>query len=289
MTRPVFIASDLHVGISDARDNFFHLSGGRREDEFHSFLDYVESKDGYLVVNGDLLECWQNNLGAVLAHRRPLLDRLADMGARYLIGNHDSEVLYLREHPLFLAIGKSLTLRIAHQDVLILHGHEQDPYCCGDRPGIGRISAIYTGLKEDRNGSPLQGKYGSATVEARTLGRLGWVTRAIRKLKGEPSPTQIIRRNMVNLLDDGRYDAVIFGHTHEPGQFWDARMLQSPRTISHPSQPKNHCTPLPIYNCGSWTEQVCSFVRIEPDGHIGVFDWVNGQPVPNVTSLLVEG
>lgn len=274
MNRPIFVVSDLHLGDGGPRDNFCHMSGGNREHEFRQFLDHVQSENGDVIINGDLHELWQANISKVLTYRVDLLDSLAGMNARYLLGNHDIDLLHFRwekgvqlTHPLFRCMGTSLVMEVAGRKILILHGHEQDPYCSGENPGIGRASAIYTGLKEDRNGGPLRGKYGSSTVESRTLGRLGWVARVVRKLKGEPSPAQVIRRNMVNLLHNDRYDAVLYGHSHTPGQ------LQSKNGL------------LPIYNSGCWCEELNSFVRINPDGAIGVWDWVEGRAVKNQTLL----
>ena len=36
---------------------------------------------------------------------------------------------------------------------------------------------------------------------------------------------------------------------------------------------------------GTWARKVNSFLRIGPAGEVSVFDWVNGQAVPNDTVL----
>lgn len=283
MTRPIFVVSDLHMGDGGPRDNFAHMAGGRRESEFISFLDYVYTVNGRLVINGDLFELWQANISKVLTYRVDLLDYLADdcFNTVYLLGNHDIDLLHFRwekgvrlTHPIFRQMATSLILHVAHQNILICHGHEQDPYCCGENPGLGRASAIYTGLKEDRVGSPLRGKYG--TVEGQALRRLTWPGRVRRWFMGEPSPTQVIRKNMLCLQQSKDYDAVIFGHTHEPGQ-----LVRYSRVL-------NNWILAPIYNSGSWTEETCSFVRIDPEGTIGVYDWVGGKAVKNNTKLHIE-
>lgn len=276
--RPHFCVSDLHMGDGGPRDNFAHMSGGWREQEFLSFLDYVEDQGGELTIIGDLFELWQGNISKVLTCRLSLMDRLADMGAIYLLGNHDIDLRHFNwsnrlrlSHPLFADLKLSHEIVIGGKFIRLIHGHEQDPYCCDEKPGIGRISAIYTGIKEDRNGGPLRGKYGTSTVEARTLGRISRFSGIMRRLTGKPSATQVMRRNIVEAYKRSGCDALVFGHTHEPGQFWNHGRYT-----------------LPIYNCGSWAEKTCSFAKITPDGYIEVMDWIDGKPRPNFTNINVD-
>jgi len=69
-------------------------------------LDYVEQEGGELFILGDLFEFWQANVGRVIVRRMDFLDRLARMGAVYVVGNHDAvlEVLIgkgVLAHPFF--------------------------------------------------------------------------------------------------------------------------------------------------------------------------------------------
>lgn len=273
MTQPIFVVSDLHAGDGGPCDNFAHAANGQRESEFAYFLDHVQKENGKLIVAGDLLDFWQANFSKVLNHRAPLLDRLCRMGADYVIGNHDIDLLYFGHnieppHPLFRKIYLRHVVFARDKKILIVHGHEDDPYCCNDYPDLGRASAIYTGTKERRNGSPFTGKYG---VEARTLGRVAAISRLIRRMTFRPSIAQTVRRNVCSTKECYRADAVIFGHTHEPGTF---------ATTGH--------KPLNVYNSGSWAESTPSFVRITPDGIIECFDWVDGKPVRNPQILVVK-
>jgi UDP-2,3-diacylglucosamine pyrophosphatase LpxH len=80
-----------------------------------------------------------------------------------------------------------------------------------------------------------------------------------------------MRREIRKTFEQSKCDALVYGHTHEPGQFVNRGM------------------PLPIYNCGTWAETVNSFVHILPSGSIGMFDWVNGKtPRRNDTLLVVK-
>lgn len=280
--RPIFCVSDLHMGDGGPRDNFAHMSGGRREQEFISFLDYVESQDGKLYIVGDLFELWQGNVSQVLTCRVGLLDRLAMMGAMYLLGNHDIDLRYFDSrngvslaHPLLRNLKLEWTIEVNGKRVLMIHGHEQDKYCRSDVPGLGRISAIYSGLREDRNGSPLYGKYGEQTVEARSLSRWDRLSNFARRCVGEPNHSQIMRQAILGTYVKSKCSALIYGHTHEPGQFYQYTTAFGMHL------------PVRVFNCGTWAEQVNSFVRIDPSGEITVMDWVGGKPRRNHTRLDV--
>lgn len=278
MAHPYFVVSDLHLGDGGPRDNFAWMSGGWRAQEFSNFLDHVEDEDGDLIIAGDLLELWQANMSKVVVHRLPLLDRLADMGAVYLIGNHDIDLMYFTsehgvvlDHPLFANLKMSHTIQVKNKSILITHGHEQDAYCRDEKPGVGRLSAIYTGLKEDRNGGPLAKKYDDTTIEAQTLNRVSRVGCQIRRLFGRPTLRQAIHQEVLKHFESLDVDAFIFGHTHEAGQFHDS------------------VGGLPIYNTGSWADQVNSFARIDGgSGEVALYDWVRDRYRPNTHKIKVK-
>lgn len=273
--KPQFCVSDLHMGDLGPRDNFAAMSDGKREAEFNAFLDYVESEQGELTIVGDLFELWQGNVSRVLTCRMPLLDRLADMGTRYLLGNHDIDLKYFTassvglSHPLFADMRFSHTICVGDKRILLIHGHEQDPYCCNEVPDFGRISAIYTGLKEDRNGGPLSKKYRGTTIENQVLGKFFRVSALFRRLRGKPSHSDIMRQAVLTAWRTSNCHALLYGHTHEPGQFvCEGRKL-------------------PIYNLGTWAEHTNTFARVSENGEISLLDWVDGQSRPNTTKLPV--
>src|ERR1035437_9409268 len=168
--KPIFIVSDLHAGDGSCRDSFAY---GDREAQFEAFLNYVTSKDGQLVIAGDLLELWQSSFSAVITHRLPLLNRLERIGAIYILGNHDAELLHfpgtnLLNHPLIFKARRFYTVERGGNRIDIIHGHEADPFCISEVPGIGRITAIITGIAEDKHRSPMASKY--KTVATKTIG-----------------------------------------------------------------------------------------------------------------------
>jgi UDP-2,3-diacylglucosamine pyrophosphatase LpxH len=271
---PIYAISDLHMGDGGPRDNF---AFGGREKALLSFLDFVDANDGRLIICGDLFELWQSNISKVLTQRERLLDRLAAMGAIYVLGNHDADLKHFirrpgwLEHPFFSGMCLACLKPVAGKLFVFCHGHEVDPYCTSDTPGIGRITAIYSGLAEDKNGSPMLDKY--RTVEDKVVGRLEWLVSLWNRLRGKPDRFTEMNRKLQEWAKSFAYnneDAVaVTGHTHKPGRIGDWH-----------------------YNCGTWAERVNSFVCINDNGTAGVFNWVygrrvQGQAVPNMTELSI--
>ncbi|MHB8108011.1 MAG: UDP-2,3-diacylglucosamine diphosphatase [Candidatus Cryosericum sp.] len=255
----IYAISDLHLGDNGPRDNF---AAGTHLRDFLGFLTHVETTEGALVICGDVFEFWQANVSRVLQQHICLLDRLADLQAIYIPGNHDADLQYFRSrmrlnHPFFDLMCNSYTQVVAGRRFHFVHGHAADPYCASDRPGIGRITAIYTGLAEDKHGSPMLDKY--HTVEAKVLGPWEKLASVWGRLRGEPSRNVGINRRLRALYPG---DVVVSGHTHAPGRIGDWH-----------------------YNCGTWAERVNSFVRIADDGTAQVFDWADGHATPNPTEL----
>lgn len=272
LPRPIFVVSDLHLGDRGPRDNFAHMNGGNRTDEFWNFLNMVERANGRLIIVGDLFELWQSNMSLVLTSWHLLLNRLARMKAVYILGNHDADLLYFcssslgLSHPFFKTMATNRTEYRGGKSFHFIHGHETDSYCAGSVPGIGRITAIYTGLKEDRNGGPLLDKY--RTVEDATTSRLEWVSGILRWCLRKPNRRQLGYLGLCKLLRT--YNVVVSGHTHRAGQL------------------RSQYGPVPAYNAGTWAEGTCSFVVIDPKGKVGVYDWIDGQGRPNATQLKVK-
>lgn len=259
----IYAISDLHMGDGGPRDNFAY---GNREEEFNSFLYMVRQNQGQLIICGDLFELWQSNVSKVLTRREWLLDRLAKMHAIYILGNHDADLCCFMhkegwlEHPFFSTMCSEHEDRVAGMAIRFIHGHQADPYCSSDTPGLGRITAIYSGLAEDRNGGPMLDRY--RTVEDKTVGRLEKFVSFWNRLRGKPDRFTAINRNLRDFPPIA--DVTICGHTHKPGRIGEWH-----------------------YNCGTWAERVNSFVRITPGGQIRVFDWVNGKAVHNPTKLPI--
>lgn len=257
---PVYIASDLHLGDGGVRDNF-----KRPVDKlpiFNAFLDHVVAEKGKLILAGDLFDFWQVNLSKALVMNRPLLDRLAAMQAVYIVGNHDSDLRYFintdfLKHPFFRRMCTHTAGMVGGRKIMVLHGHEADPYCKSDMPDMGRITAIASGLMEDKADGPVDE---DGNVEDRFIGRLEWLAGWYNRIfKGGKDRFGELHANMRKLKDERKTDVLITGHTHMPGRIGDW-----------------------YYNSGSWAREVDSFVRIDEDA-IGVYNWPG--PTLNATEL----
>ena len=99
--KPIFVVSDLHIGDGGTRDNF---AVDNKDQQFDLFLDHVCEQDGELIVLGDLFDFWQANVGNVIVRCLPMLDRLAEMRAAYVVGNHDALYSGEQEETLFSEI-----------------------------------------------------------------------------------------------------------------------------------------------------------------------------------------
>lgn len=264
----VYAISDLHLGDGGPRDNFAY---GSHEKDLLAFLNMVEDNHGALVICGDLFELWQSNVSKVLTKRVYLLDRLARMGTIYVLGNHDADLRYFMEgshnggiqltHQFFQRMCDSFTLRRAGRVFYFTHGHLADQYCSSETPGIGRITAIYSGLAEDKHGSPMLDKY--RTVEDKVVGRLERFVSLWNRLRGKPDRFTEINRKLKGWADHDR-SIIICGHTHFPGHIGEWH-----------------------YNTGTWAERTNSFVLVNDAGTAGVFDWVNREARPNATELPI--
>ncbi len=257
--RPWVCISDLHAGCGDARDNH----AGRGAKAVEGILDFASDIDANVVVVGDLLELWQNNVSECIQHNLPLLDRLAAMKAVYVLGNHEDDFFFwigtnFLNHNLFRRMVPKLHVSIGGRRFLFIHGHQADPECDNPRPGRGRMSAIWTGLWEDRHGSPQIGK---CSVEDVVLGPMSRVASLAGRLIGLPSRRVQLHRGLRPFLSDA--DAIVFGHTHEAGEL------------------HNEDGSTWAYNCGCPNNEVPSFVWIEPTGEAAVYDWFCGKPVLN--------
>ena len=94
-TMPTYCVSDLHLCDRGPRDNFCFRGSGAA---VPSFLNLVERNRGRLLILGDLFDWWQVPVGSAVTAYLPLLDRLAQMGATWIVGNHDNALAPLDRH-----------------------------------------------------------------------------------------------------------------------------------------------------------------------------------------------
>jgi hypothetical protein len=184
-----------------------------------------------------------------------------------VLGNHDADLRYFcggkwLTQNFFDRLMPHYRETIGGRRFYFCHGHESDPYCASDTPGRGRMSAIWSGLWEDRHGSPMVGKY--RTVEQLTVGRLERGLSILYRLLGRPSRLRQMNRALREAAYRENADVLICGHTHYPGRIGNWHL-----------------------NAGTWAEQTCSFVTVGPKGETACWDWGEGGPSPNDTELPI--
>jgi UDP-2,3-diacylglucosamine pyrophosphatase LpxH len=274
--KTIYVVSDLHMGDGGPRDNF---AFDNKAQQFSLFLDFVQSKNGQLFILGDLFEFWQANISRVLTERMAFLDRLGQMQARYVIGNHDADFeelvgTGLLRHAFFERMSGPFTQTIGGKVFQFMHGHELDPFNRDGTPGWGRILSILAGIMEDRKGSPLLSAGGLTEKSMLKLGRgFMWMwNMSVNRFEashGRPSPTDfeasltpaqspekvkgILALYHKDKLQKG-YDVLVAGHTHKA----DGRGGW-------------------YYNSGCWVGLRNHFLRIEPDASVYVCEWKNGR------------
>ncbi len=236
----MFIISDPHLCDKGPRDNF-----KKNEKPFNDFLDFVGGRR--LTILGDLFDAWQCNLGSIAAAYEPLLRRLADMGAYYVTGNHDmhlrgvSEITFGRwvgpDRPTIHPSAETLFFF----DAVLIHGHQADDSCQGI--GLGALTAILTGMAEDKNNSP---DCSLGALEDTLLGGFEAAYRAYKKLKGDPSPFEKLKK----IKGDAKW--LISGHTHKAGYYSDWHV-----------------------NAGTWARDLNTFVELTEAGP-KLFKWEDG-------------
>ena len=255
---PTYCVSDLHLCDRGPRDNFCFED---REQRFHRFLNLVERNRGRLLILGDLFDWWQVPVGSAVTAYLPLLDRLAQMGATWIVGNHDNALAPLigtplmPDHPLLKTACHPFEEIIGGRNIAYLHGHEADPYCCDLNPGTGEITAIISGMLEDRNKGPFHNHH---AVEDEFVGTLEGALTLWRKLTFQHGRQEEMVDGVEQYRRNHKADVVIYGHTHAPGYIGDYH-----------------------FNTGCWARDHDTFVCISDGGMVSAWECLpEREPVP---------
>ena len=277
----LYIISDTHICDKSVRDTF---SLDNRECKFTKFLDSIDKRNAELIILGDFFDFWQCNLGLSILVRKKLLDRLGQMRISYIVGNHDDELLYLKDflsHPFFLKIVPSFIRIINNKKFKFSHGHEQDIFNNSKQPGWGRLLCILSALYIDKNGSPIteKGKYIQDIMEQvgdKYLSAFDtFITMfkcfiGLRTLRAKHKLSPSKDRNRIaehlsqirNNKSKEKYDIAIIGHTHLCGQYEDW-----------------------YYNSGSWVKDHNNILIISPKGRVKIFD-ITDSGIKTITKVI---
>ena len=234
-------------------DNFSHNG---REERFNRFLDMVAGK-APVADSGRLLRLVGVPLGAAIKAYLPLADRIAALDSDWVWGNHDNALSPLFgtplmiQHPLFQRCTALCEEVIGGRRFAFLHGHEADPYCCDLNPGIGEITAIISGMLEDRNKGPFHHGHPVADEFVGTLESALTVWRTLTFQHGRQAE---MVAGVEKYRKEKHCDVVVYGHTHQPGRIGDYH-----------------------FNSGSWARTNDTFVCIEDDGAVEVYEWMGTE------------
>ena len=251
----LFAISDLHLCDKGSRDNF----AVRGEDRLLRFLDYVDHEQGTLLVLGDLFDVWQCNFSASVMAYQKLLRALAcvgPLGARWVVGNHDGLLVK------FLGTGIQLVnaclptmsgpfeVTVGGRRYAFAHGHEFDNTCNSLNPGIGELTAIISGMLEDRKGPD------TGTTEDRFIGSLEFPLNLWRAVSHQVSRDEEMLNNAITYRKEAGADTLVYGHTHTAGRVGDS-----------------------IFNTGCWCRDTDTFIRIN-DGVPSLWVWDDDRAAP---------
>jgi UDP-2,3-diacylglucosamine pyrophosphatase LpxH len=243
----IYVISDLHLGNKGTRDNFF----ARGLDRFYRFLDYVGSNE--LVIAGDAFEWFQCNLSESVMAYRELLERLGcHSGVRWIYGNHDASFTKFLGTGIRLVginlprYGLAFESTIGGKRFAFAHGHEFDSSCSSLNPGLGEVTAVLSGMLEDRNNGP--NKAGHA-IEDNFISALEAPLNLWRHLTLASGRDKEMLDNAELYRIQQKADYLIFGHTHNQGRF-------------------GNCV-----NCGCWVRNRDGFTKIDDDGNVTMWTW----------------
>ncbi len=188
--RPLYFASDLHLGDGSAADDF---AEGAHRAAFEWFLRHeVEPEGGRLVLLGDVFELWQCELSHIRKHYGALFWQLHNY--RLIRGNHDAAY---RKPPEWRWPSGRRPLLLAE------HGHQADPL----NSSLGFVGRV-------------------VTAAAGILERLGWRDVDQSNWRWKLMPTPVTRPDRFRAEHYPNYvrkraqetgaRIVILGHTHKP-------------------------------------------------------------------------
>lgn len=236
----IFFVSDLHMADGSRADLF-----NGKDADFIAFLDHVAANGDKLVILGDAFDFYvARSFDRVLRAHKRVLRRLKELADEkeilYVYGNHDEDIVIF-EDLLNFSVVERLVLP---PDILVLHGHEYDPYFHDEEANAwGRMLATGHHQFEKFIGfeirAPLasydnpvnraahwaayrilRGVEGYASVLARMGMRAQarewrrWVDFWNRCEQGD---MQGLFREIQRRLPELQYRTLVCGHTHQPG------------------------------------------------------------------------
>jgi UDP-2,3-diacylglucosamine pyrophosphatase LpxH len=112
-----FYISDLHMGDRSKREDF------KYDKELISFIEYIKSECGELILVGDTFDMWQCKLRDIVKEHNDSIEELVSINSLFIIGNHDSEL-----NLLIPILKMEVADEVVDEGTLIIHGHIFDKF-----------------------------------------------------------------------------------------------------------------------------------------------------------------
>ena len=196
----VKVISDCHIGIKGEKGDDFKL------DE-QLFLEYLaRSIDAYdiVILNGDIFECWEGDLDdektlkKIKESRSALFEACTQGGfVKYIFGNHDA---IARTGNIETGAISHFVIDMNGASVYFAHGHQSDKANSGCCCCVGRMIAYGVGEGENLIDPDLDIKLS-----------------ALDNICLSERDKERTANHAFALAEKYGYDAVIYGHTHNPG------------------------------------------------------------------------
>jgi UDP-2,3-diacylglucosamine pyrophosphatase LpxH len=147
----VAVISDLHIGIPETGSNDYKINDSKTIEA----LDYLYSKADTIILNGDIVECWEAvgisldtqeyQFEKIKASHQVLFEYITNkINAKkmiYVVGNHD-DVIFRRN--LFPDVQK---FYVIDKKILVAHGHQVD-FANADNSFLGKCVTCCIGHAE---------------------------------------------------------------------------------------------------------------------------------------------
>jgi UDP-2,3-diacylglucosamine pyrophosphatase LpxH len=190
------IISDIHLGLNESNDFMIDKS------KFLIFLIKLSNENDYLILLGDVFECWESEFDSqskrfcdLKIEYKDIIDFIENTENVILIsGNHD--VIVYRDK-LIQKVKRFFVVECGLYSLYFSHGHQSDIYN-SDYMFIGRLITRLVGLAEN---------YIDPDID-----------HSLSKLLDtfNPHDDYITLEHALCVAKDNNYDLVVYGHTHSP-------------------------------------------------------------------------
>ncbi len=196
----LIVVSDIHIG------NPF--SSCRRS--LAEFLMSLEGAGYSVCINGDGIDVMQSNFAKIAGDIPEMIGVLKKLRGRglnvyYVIGNHDIVLEHIIHDWEFAVLSPFLNVTSGTSRIRIEHGHLYDSMFI-NRPHLYEFMTKLAGLVLDFNPQLYKAWHRLEQVMYSS-------DSDAKRISGEP---ESFHRGAEEILQRG-FDAVVFGHTHQPG------------------------------------------------------------------------